>query len=100
MKYLVHNGHQLATKNKLQSAVQNYLQSIDRTYLANNTELRAFKKSVMEDIESFNLAHHRCNPIKPHWWESSKNDHHLGAVSFCNFHIYHSKTDFKNPEAS
>lgn len=94
MNYQTHDGHHLATKNKLQTAVQNYLKSIDRTLILGDDKLKLFKKSVLKKIEELNQEHSRCKPIQAFWWSSDKNDFNLSGVRFSDFNIYHSKTTY------
>lgn len=94
MNYLTHDGHHLATKNKLQQAVQEYLINMDRQLLEGNFKLKLFQKSVIARIKELNQEHSRCKPMQPSWWSPNKNDYHLSGVSFSHFYIYHSKTTY------
>jgi hypothetical protein len=94
MNYLTHDGHRLVTKNKLQTAVQDYLISIDRQLLEGNFKLKLFKKSVLAKIKELNQEYSRCKPIEAYWWECEKNDHKLMGVGFSTYYIYHSKNTY------
>ncbi len=94
MNYLTHNGHQLAIKNKLQNAVQEYLSEVDRQLLEGNFKLKLFKKSVIAKIKELNKEHPRCTPLNPTWWSPSKDDYFLSGVPFCHYYIYHSKNTY------
>jgi len=94
MKYLTLNGHQLMTKNKLQSAVQDYLKGIDRLLLSDQATFLKHRQRILEVIEGFNQQHSRCKPIEASWFQINKNDWLLSGVGFSNFMIYHVKHEF------
>jgi hypothetical protein len=94
MNYLTHDGHHLATKNKLQAAAQDYLKSMDRQLLEGNFKLKIFKKTILSRIKELNQEHSRCKPLEPSWWEGDKNDFWLSGCGFSCYYIYHSKKNF------
>jgi len=89
--YMTYNGHQLATKNKLEKEVSEYIKTLDRT-LIHEGNLVAFKEMVIEKIEEFNQKHPRCKPLKPYWDERRNSDIFLSGIYFNHFTIYHVKT--------
>jgi len=93
MKHLAHNGHQLATKNKLQQHVQEYLKGLDRTLIDHN-HLDMFKERILYRISIINDVYPRCTPINASWFELDPNDWLLYGFGFSNFMIYHIKTEF------
>lgn len=94
MKYTTYNGHQLATKNKLQKAVQAYLKGIDRILIENDEALEDIKVKIIANIVFLNNEYPRCKGIRASWFETDKNDWLLSGVGFSNFHIYHVKKDY------
>ncbi|OBX17740.1 MULTISPECIES: hypothetical protein [Bizionia] len=95
MKYLTYNGYQLATKNKLQEAIQTYLNCIDRTLINDGQALADIKTKIIAHIVFFNNEYPRCKPIRASWYSHDKKDWLLSGVDFANFHIYQVKTDYK-----
>lgn len=63
MKHLNINGHELVTKNKLQSEVKEYLKSMDRM-LIDRDHLPMFKSQILHEISKFNVIHPRCKPVE------------------------------------
>ncbi|HUI31994.1 MAG TPA: hypothetical protein VLY84_00125 [Dysgonamonadaceae bacterium] len=95
MKHTTHNGHNLATKNKLQTAIQEYLNGIDRILIENANDLKEFKLKVLADIMFFNNEYPRCKAVKASWFEIDKNDYLLSGVDFNHFMIHHVKKTYK-----
>ena len=85
-KYMTYDGHHLATKNKLQKAVADYLTGLDRI-LIEKKKLAYCKKQILEDIKDLNKKHKRCTPIEASW-RKHKDDYMLQGIHFSNFHIY------------
>lgn len=94
MKYTTFNAHDLATKNKLQKAVQAYLNGIDRILIENDEALEDIKVKIIANIVFLNNEYPKCKGIRASWFETDKNDWLLSGVGFSNFHIYHIKKDY------
>ena len=89
--YMTYNGHQLATKNKLEKEVSEYIKTLDRT-LVHETDLPKFKEEFLKNIDDISKKHPRCKPLKPYWDERRNSDIFLSGIYFNHFTIYHVKT--------
>lgn len=70
MKYTTFNAHDLATKNKLQKAVQAYLNGIDRILIENDEALEDIKVKIIANIVFLNNEYPRCKGIRASWFET------------------------------
>jgi len=81
--WLVHFGHQTKPKNKLQTAIQNYLQSLDRKVILNK-DLGKLQRQIIFAIQKFNESYKNCSPINTHWF-AINNDKLLSGVGVVQF---------------
>lgn len=92
--YLAYCGQVYSAKNKLEKAIQAYLESIDRT-LIEDEDFKGFKNKVIAEIERICKEDHpRCTPKKPHLWQSGvkrkDKDFTLSGIDCVVFYFYYS----------
>lgn len=97
MKFMTYCGHQLVTKNKLQTAVNNFLLSMDRYLINGERHVEKFKEYIIEQIEDLNNQYPRCKPLKVHWFETGlhQEDLYLSGIGFINFTMQKVNWEFK-----
>lgn len=96
MQYFSYISYTLALNNKLEKAINEYLQTQERLVI-NDIDLELFKSSILLKIAELNVGHPRCNSIKCGWWnhgklfDSPNNDWQLTGFSPVHFFLYASK---------
>ena len=91
MPYLFYVSQKLATKNKLEKAIQEYLSEQNRKLLANAEKAKLFREVILNHIKHLCEQHPKCKPIVPNWYnhDGSLRDysdfylHNVNVVSAC-----------------
>lgn len=80
--YIVTFGHGSATKNKLQSAVYDYLQTLDRL-IVEDEKLDQFEKTVLAEIERLHKEEYpRCKSLEPKFWSNNRYSGYEGQPKY------------------
>lgn len=95
--YLAKKGEFYSPKNKLEEAIQNFIQEQDRK-LIKEDDLEEFKNFVVNEIEKLNNEFPRCTPVKVDFWnprgfrqEEVIKDWYLTGVHSVTFHLLSSR---------
>lgn len=95
--YGTEKGYTLSLKNKLENAVNDYLEYDVNRIIITTQELEEFKERVINRIMELNSQFPRCKPIDADWWPipGRHDDYKLTGVSvFTNYMI----KEFELPE--
>lgn len=93
--YFAYYGHSNMSKNKLETAIQNYLHKLDRVIIQDG-DFSTFKNSVITEIKRLSKEDYpRCKPKNPSFHKCRGNDVVLSGVECVNFYIYHSTKSFR-----
>ncbi|MBD8081099.1 hypothetical protein [Chryseobacterium caseinilyticum] len=94
-KHLTFVNNSYQAKNKLDTAILEFLQSNDRLII-DSKDLPAFKENVLQHIHFLNQENKRCTPKTPKWFTGlKKNDFHITGVDVISFYIYEIKSEYE-----
>ncbi|OPC34600.1 hypothetical protein [Elizabethkingia miricola] len=88
--YLAFYGQDYQYKNKLEKAIQHYLDNIDRT-IVDDEDFNGFKTKIISDLKKLNEKYPRCTPKDPHLCSSgTKNvlDLMISGIDCVAFYFY------------
>lgn len=94
MIYLAYKGHSYVSRNALEKAINDYLDSIDRLAVIEK-DFESLKAEIMEKIASLNKEFPRCKAVTAHFW-SHDNDlttNLSGDGVRCHFQLIAGKED-------
>jgi hypothetical protein len=98
-KYLTRVSQVYSAKNKLETAIQEFIKSNDRIIIEQK-DLNEFKWKIVQHINFLNLENKRCSSKCASWYnagESSKiKDWGISGVDCIAFYIYEIKNEYKS----
>ena len=95
--YLAYLSFSYSAKNKLEKAILQYLETIDRTNIPDD-DLKAFKKAVIDHITDLCQRYKNCKPKEPRiirTGRTTQKDFMFDGIDCAEFYFYHSTQEYK-----
>lgn len=96
--YMSYIANTYSTKNRLEKAVAEFLQSNNRILISKD-KIVDFKTKIIEGISQLNQNHDRCNPIEVYWDErytDTKDAILRISNGICRFQIHHIRKEYSD----